>query len=318
MRIIFMGSPKEVISPLEALINLTNGSDHELVAVVSQPAKSAGRRKRLIDPPVAEYAKEKKLHLLQPASAKVPEFLDALRALRPDIIVTAAYGQILSDEFLRIPTRATINLHPSCIPSFRGATPVPSALLEGCERTGITILFTVKKLDAGPIISMKTVDIEPNETCGILTNRLFKIGGELLPEAIEKLMDPNFTGEQQNDELATHCTKIKKEQGLINWSDDAEVILKKFRAFHPWPGSFTFLDNKRITIENMRVDPDQNDMIKPGQFYYDKPKKAIIVSCKKGTNLAITELKPEGRNATSALSFINGLKGAREGFFHEQ
>ena len=149
MRIIFMGSPEEVIAPLKSLISLCEGSEHELVAVVSQPAKPAGRKKKLTDPPLASFAKEAGLKVYQPVKARDPEFLNQLRDDQVDLIITATYGQILSEEFLSIPKRGTINIHPSLLPEYRGATPVQTALFDGLETTGVSILFTVRALDAG-------------------------------------------------------------------------------------------------------------------------------------------------------------------------
>jgi folate-dependent phosphoribosylglycinamide formyltransferase PurN len=160
MRLVYMGSPSEVIAPLESLIKHCQKSGDEVVAVVSQPAKPAGRKQTLTDPPVATFAKEQGLRCLQPIKASDPAFLEELKSLEVDVIITAAYGQILSNAFLAIPRRATINIHPSLLPAYRGAIPVPAALLDGLETTGVTVLFTVKALDAGNIILQKSFAIE--------------------------------------------------------------------------------------------------------------------------------------------------------------
>ena len=176
MRIVFMGSPKEVISPLESLMELCESDSFELVAVISQPARPFGRKKVLTDPPLATYAKEKGIHTLQPEKCRDEAFLtETLKELNPDLIITAAYGQILSQAFLDIPKLGTINIHPSLLPEYRGAIPVPAALLDGKKTTGVSILYTVKALDAGDIISQESHDIEDNETSDILLARLFEL-----------------------------------------------------------------------------------------------------------------------------------------------
>jgi folate-dependent phosphoribosylglycinamide formyltransferase PurN len=157
-----MGSPEEVVSPLQHLLEHCRKGKDQLLGVISQPARPAGRKKRLTDPPVASFAKEAGLTVWQPEKASAEEFLRTLEEAGPDVIITAAYGQILSERFLKIPKRATINIHPSLLPVYRGATPVQTALLDGLTETGVTILFTVKALDAGPIISQKRFAIEAN------------------------------------------------------------------------------------------------------------------------------------------------------------
>ena len=201
-----MGSPQEVVSPLETL--LAAGPDFNVVAVVSQPPRPVGRSGKLQDPPLAEFAKLRGLLTLQPESARDPDFLEQLRGLDVDVIVTAAYGQILSPKFLGIPKRATVNIHPSMLPKYRGATPVPAAILSGEIESGVSILFTVKALDAGAVICAEESAIALDETSGAMTQRLFELGGLLLVKALEKLRDPNFSGEPQDDRLATHCRKI--------------------------------------------------------------------------------------------------------------
>lgn len=315
-RVVFMGSPEEVVAPLRQLFEQGGALGLELVGVVSQPARPSGRGSKLADPPVASYAKEKGLSCLQPESAKSKEFLDEFRKLRPDIVVTAAYGQILSDEFLAIPTIGTINIHPSKLPAYRGATPVPAALLDGHKSTAVTILFTVKKLDAGNIILQKDFNIGPSETAGQLTSRLFGESGDMLLEALAKLAkEPSLTGSPQDDAKVSFCKKIEKEMGLIHWDQDAEVVLNRFRAFEPWPGSFTHCGERRVAItEMMMVSQNTKTVGQPGEFQFDRSTKAILVTCGRGQVL-VRRLKPAGGKDMDAISFWNGLKDKTQTVF---
>lgn len=303
-----MGSPEEVVSPLKLLWENGPLLGMEIVGVVSQPARPVGRGGRMADPPVALFAKEHQIKCLQPESAKAQEFLDELKELRPDIIITAAYGQILSDDFLAIPTIGTINIHPSRLPEYRGATPVPAALLDGLESTAVSILFTVKRLDAGNIITQKDFKIEPSETSGHLTARLFSESGAMLLAALETLVaNPGFKGTPQDEKQATFCKKIEKDMGAIDWRQSAQRIVNRFRAFEPWPGSWTMLSDKRIAITDMRVAPVSSESGAAGSFYFDKSSKTLMVTCGSGL-ISIVRLKPAGGKDMDAASFWNGLK----------
>jgi methionyl-tRNA formyltransferase len=309
MRIIFMGSPEDVVSPLKYMWEHGSALGFELVAIVSQPARPVGRGGKMQDPPVASYGKEHGIFCLQPESARAPEFLTELKSLHPDVIITAAYGQILSEEFLQIPKIGTINIHPSRLPQYRGATPVPAALLDGLTNTAVTILFTVKKLDAGNIILQKDFSISPEETAGSLTKRLFAESGPMLIEALQTLkQDAMFKGVPQNDAEATFCKKIEKEMGMIDWTRNAVTILNQFRAFEPWPGSWTLLGDKRVAITDMVLtSTGLSETAKFGTFQFDKPSKSLVVKCSQGA-VAVRRLKPAGGKDMDAASFWNGLK----------
>jgi methionyl-tRNA formyltransferase len=308
MRVIFMGSPAEVVTPLQGLYEQGAAHGLTLVGIVSQPARPAGRGGKLADPPVAIFGRERSIPTLQPESAKDASFLESVRRLQPDVIITAAYGQILTDEFLKIPKIATINIHPSLLPSYRGATPIPAALMDGLKTTGVTILFTVKQLDAGNIISQKTFEIGPNETTLGLTQRLFSESSPMLLDVLSLLSkDPSFKGSPQDTAAATFCRKISKEMGRIDWSMDAATIFNRYRAFYPWPGSFTNLGSKVVAITEMSCGDINESKGKPGTFEYDKSIKSMTVNCGKGS-VRINKLKPAGGKEMDAASFWNGLK----------
>ena len=317
MRIVFLGSPEEVIAPLESLRNLAAAGTIDLVGVISQPARPSGRKNLLTDPPLAAYAKSHAMAVLQPERVSSPEFIDQLKVWRPDVCITAAFGQILSESFLAVPGRATINIHPSLLPAYRGATPVPAALLDGLTTTGVTLLFTVRKLDAGAVILQKSMAIDTGETAGRLTERLFAAGAALLPEALHLLMDPAFAGIPQDESRVTLCRKINKEDGRIRWRAPGREIFNRFRAFDPWPGSFTFSARGRVVMTSMALaGAPSASLPQPGKFLFDKQREALLV----GTGdspLLVTRLKPAGAKELDARAFWNGLNIKDQGEFYD-
>ena len=318
IRIVFMGSPAEVLSPLAALYHHQHHEIFKLVGVVSQPAKPKGRRGKVTDTPVAEYAKNAGMTLFLPKKSKDEDFLTDLRDLKPDLVVTAAYGQILSDGFLAIPTHGTINIHPSLLPQYRGATPVQQALLNGDEITGVSILRTVTELDAGPLITQKKVPILPEETSEMLQKRLFELSSEMLVDAIKELYQHGSWNESHQDGTnVSFCRKILKEHGQMNWQWTQKGVMNRFRAFTPWPGLYAFLGGKRVQLTEMgwpSTVPEHQ--LNPGAFTYDKKNKSLLVSCKNGW-IQLIKLKWEGKKEIDGTSFWNGLKMGDKRIFDE-
>lgn len=316
MRIIYMGSPLHSTYPLDELLRQGSSHGFEVVAVVSQPAKSLGRKSLLVDPPLAEFAKSKGILTLQPQKASELEFQSQLKNLAPDVIVTCAYGQILNTAFLAIPKRATINIHPSKLPQYRGAIPIQAVLLNGEESTAITILFTVLKLDAGAIISQEVVSIHRGETAQELSERLFKHCGPQLIQALKTIEDPTFVGTPQDETQVTLCKKISKDDGLVRWQSSSREIINKFCAYMPWPGSFTFFQKKRFILESMEANLETPIRHSPGEFYYDKANKFIEVASQ-DAYVRIVRLKPEGSKSLTAEQFWNGIKNRDKLRFEE-
>lgn len=315
LNIVFFGSPAEVLSPLQHLVEGERNGLWKLSAIVSQPARPAGRGKKLLDPPIAQFAKNNDIPLFQFKNVNEVDSLSTLKNLDADIFITAAYGQILSDEFLTIPKRATINIHPSILPKYRGATPVNAALLNGDKKTGVTILFTVKKLDAGNIICQEEFIVPEKTNAGEMTHTLFSLSCSLINQAIELLKDPDFEGILQDESQVSHCRKIAKNDGKINWNAGCHDIIRQFQAYTPWPGLFTFLGDKRVVITDL--DPARDSHLNldvSGQFEYHKPSKAIIVKCSDGY-LALRRLKPAGSKEQDAASFANGIRNLPQNQF---
>ncbi len=312
VRTIFMGSPVPVVPILEALINLP---DCKLVGVVSQPARPAGRKRQLQDPPIAEFARQNDLKLWQPEKASSTEFIELLKEQSPDVIVTAAYGQILSQDFLEVAKRAVINIHPSLLPKYRGATPVQTCLLNGENKTGVSILFTVKKLDAGNIISQSSSAVLPLETSEQLMTRLFREGAMLLPDTFAKLARSDFYGIPQDETKVTICKKMDKNSGNINWLHTATEITQCYQAYQPWPGVYSYLDGKKVEFTSLTF-PGPELKLKPGSYVYLPTEKQLAVQCKIGS-LRILRLKLEGRKDISAAEFWNGKKSPSQAFERE-
>jgi len=307
MRLIFLGSPEPVLAPLKTLLEEGPRHGHTVVGVVSQPARPVGRGRAPVDPPVAAFARRLGLPVLQPEKAADPAFLAAFAALAPDVAVTAAYGQILTPAFLQIPRRATINIHPSLLPRYRGATPVPAALLAGDTESGVTVLFTVQRLDAGNIITQERLLIDEHETAGELTSRFFTSGGRLTLAALEKLKDPAYCGTPQDETQVSLCRKIQKTDGLIDWHKPALATVCRFRAFAPWPGSFTFLGDRRLALTALQTAPAGTPAAAPGVVTYDRKRQTLLVGTSDGV-IAVERLKPAGGKEVDAAAFWNGLK----------
>lgn len=316
LKIVFMGSPTEVVAPLKALMQLESIN---LGAVVSQPARPFGRKRVLTDPPVAQFSKEEGLLTLQPESAKDEGFLSELRAISPDLIVTAAYGQILSQAFLSIPKLGTINLHPSLLPLYRGATPVQSSLLNGDAITGITVLYTVKELDAGDIIFQKEMVINKGETAGDLMLRLFEAYSEFWPEVFNRICTPEFKPKQQDPNKVTHCKKIQKTDGLVNWDQPATKILNQFQGLTPWPGLYSFSGKKRVLFTSMELPSleSQPTNLSPGEFVPNRALGSILVKCE-DSFISVKSLKPAGSIEVDSMGFWNGGRFDGKGKFHDQ
>lgn len=303
-RTVFLGSPDEVVPVLKHL--LAHSQLTEIVGVISQPARKVGRKKELIDPPVAAFSKETGIPTLQFDKISSPEGIRALKELRPDLCITAAYGQILSDEFLSVPTRGTINIHPSRLPLYRGATPVQSSLLNGDASTAVSILFTVRKMDAGNIIVSQDFDIGKDETHPELLSRLFKSSATMLTDvALEKLLDSEFTGTPQDESKVTHCRKISKRDGFTNFKDSAANLYNKYRALTPWPGVYGYLEKVRISF--VRLSPtDIESTAAPGFLRFEKKGGKLFVSTS-DFDIEIHSIQPAGKKPLDPSSFWNGF-----------
>ena len=235
MRVVFMGSPPFALPVLRALLE----SRHCVAALVTPPDKPKGRGRKLEVSPLVELAHERGVNVIQPETARDPEFVAALRALAPDVLLVASYGEILKRELLELAPHGALNVHASLLPRHRGASPIQAALLSGDRETGVTIQRMAQKLDEGDVMLAEATPIGERENAGELLERLARIGGDAAVRALDLLASGDATFTPQDPSLATYAKKIAKEHGRIDWSQDAHAIERSVRAFTPWPGART-------------------------------------------------------------------------------
>ena len=304
-----MGSPEFALPTLRRLI----GSEHQVVGVVTQPDRPAGRGRRLRPPPAKELAQAHDLPVLQPERVNTPDTLAALRALAPDVIVIAAYGQILKQPLLDIPKRGALNVHASLLPKYRGAAPVAAAILAGEEETGITILEVVLKLDAGPILAQRSLPIEPQDTTGTLGEKLALLGADLLIEVLPAWERGEFAPEPQDESQASYAPAVRREDAVIDWSLPAVDVWRRARAYHPWPVATTSVDGEPLRILEARP-LDGNPEVPPGTVISlpdgaEVPSGAgFAVRCGRGL-LAVVHAQRSGKRVVTGEELLRGFRG---------
>lgn len=295
-----MGTPHAAVPTLRQCL----ADGHEVVAVWTQPDKPAGRGNKIAFTPVKEFALSNGLPVYQPARIKNDETKKLFASHDADVAVVVAYGRILPDEFLRAPRRGCINVHFSLLPSYRGAAPANWAIINGEKETGVTTMFIEPTLDTGPILLQQKTEIGASETTPELMERLAEIGAVVLSETLARLDE--LTPRPQNDADATFAPILKKEDGLIDWSQSATVIERRIRGLQPWPTAYTSFNSKRLIIwraEPAQV-PDQNP---PTGEVISTLGKSLIVGCGENTALHLIEVQPEYGKRMTARDFINGL-----------
>ena len=303
MRIVFIGTGEIGVPTLRALLN----SAHELVAVLTQPDKPVGRKQQIEASPIkktllsgAPDGRALAFPVLQPAKIKERQAIEEMGALKPDVIVVVAYGQILPRAVLEIPRLACLNLHASLLPRWRGAAPIQAAIAAGDRETGITVMYMDEGLDTGDILLQRTVDIQPNDTGGSLHDRLAQIAPEALLESLRLLAAGNASRIPQDNADATYAPKLKREHGLIDWSESAGAIERKIRAYNPWPGAFMKIDSQNLKIFSASVVDFTG---KPGEILRND-KDLIITTGERALSLA--EVQLEGKRRMSAAEFLRG------------
>lgn len=243
-RIVFMGTPEFAVPSLEVLVR----NRYPVVAVVTQPDRPRGRGKQTASPPVKAFAETQGLALLQPERVRDPAFLETFRDLAPDLVAVAAFGQILPGGMLDLPTLGCINVHPSLLPKYRGAAPLNWTLIRGETRTGVTIMRMDEGMDSGDILLQEETPVGPGETFGELHDRLARMGAELLLKTVRTIEDGTVRRTPQDHGLATFAPRLKKEDGLIDWSRSAEDIVRLVRGLSPSPCAYTLLQGKTLRI----------------------------------------------------------------------
>lgn len=299
MRVLYMGTPDFAVDTLEAVIK----AGHELVGVVTQPDKVKGRGGKISFPPIKEAALKHDLDIYQPVKVRDDSFIEKVRALEPEVIVVAAFGQLLPKTLLDIPPFGCINVHASLLPKYRGAAPIQAAILNGEEETGITIMYMDVKLDTGDIILQERIPIAKDETGGSLHEKLAKLGAKLLVETLEKLEDGSAPRIPQDDTLATHVRMLDKEMGNIDFNQPAINIERMIRGLNPWPSAYTKLDGKTLKLWRANVVEFQGEG-RPGQIVEVNKNSFTIMTGKDA--LEIHELQLEGKKRLSCDAFLRG------------
>ena len=316
-RIVFMGSPDFALPTLRRLLD----SAHEVVAIYTQPDRPAGRGRTLHAPPAKKLALAHGVPVLQPARVSAPEHVEELAGLAPDLIVIAAYGQILKQPVLDTPRRGVINVHASLLPRHRGAAPVAAAIVADDEETGVSVMRTELALDAGPVLAQRRVPISPQDTSGTLADNLAQEGADLLMEVLPGWLDGSLVPTPQDASKATYAPTLRKENGRVDWQLPAEDVWRQVRAFTPWPGAFTHLAGQPLRLLETWPLP-ASDEAQPAGTVVPLPAGAPIPSpagfaVVTGQGLlAILRLQLAGRRALPAADFLRGqrhLMGKRLG-----
>lgn len=301
MRIVFMGTPDFAVGSLKAL---AEAGKYEIVSVITQPDRPKGRGRQMLMTPVKEYALSQGFEVHQPQRVKTPEFVAQLREMNPDLIVVAAFGQLLSQEILSMPKYGCINVHASLLPKYRGAAPIHYAIMQGEKESGVTIMQMDIGMDTGDMIKKVVVPIGENMTMGELHDELKVKGAELLLEVIDDIDAGKAQPEKQNDEEATYASLLKRDMERIDWSKAAADIHNLIRGFNPAPGAFTKLpDGKNLKIWGSRL-TDKTATTEPGTVV-EATKHSFFVACGEGV-LEIIEVQPESKKRMAAQVFING------------
>ncbi len=301
LRVVFFGTPKIAVPSLEYLFN---SKDIEVVAVVTQEDKPSGRGHKLCAPPVKEKALELGIKVFQPKSIrKEPEVMQSIRELKPDYFVTFAFGQILSQEVLDIPKYATINLHASLLPKYRGANPIQRCIYNGDELTGITTMITVLELDAGDICKTEKIEITKTMTDVELAIIISEKSPKLIEETLIKLTSGELIPQKQDETLVTFANKFAKQDGLLDFSKNAQAIEYQIRAMFSWPNAFTYYKNKILKI--MRATAIPYEGCEENGTVISVTKEGIEV-CAGKDKLLIKQVKPEGKGLMDAYSWANG------------
>lgn len=299
-RILYMGTPDFAVPPLHALLE----EGYPVIGVVTQPDKPKGRGKAMVPTPVKEEAQKYDIPVFQPEKVRTPEFLETLKELQPDLIVVAAFGQIIPKTILELPEFGCINIHASLLPKYRGAAPIQQAILDGEKETGVTIMRMDVGLDTGDMISKTVVPIEAEETGGSLFDKLSAAGAELLLQTLPEIFNGTAVYEKQPEESPTpYAAMIKKQMGLLDFQKSAKELERLVRGLNPWPSAYTFLDGKTLKVWKSAVVPMESRE-EPGTVL-KADRNGIAVATGRDA-LLLQEVQLEGKKRMPADAFLRG------------
>ena len=301
MKIVFMGTPDLAAEVLDTMMK----SGCEVTLAVTQPDRPKGRGRGVIRTPVHECADKWGITVFSPERVKRPEAVQRLREEAPDLIVVAAFGQILSQEILDLPRYGCVNVHASLLPKYRGAAPIQWAVINGEEKSGVTIMQMDAGLDTGDILLQEEIPLSPRETGESLYEKMAKIGGELLVKALPMIEAGTLTPVRQDNEAASYASMLKKEMGNIDWNMPAEKIERLVRGLNSWPGAYTFISGKMLKIWGSEV--TGREAQGEAGTVAGTDKKSIFVNCGEGV-LTLSEVQYEGKKRMSTQAFLLGAK----------
>jgi methionyl-tRNA formyltransferase len=300
-KVVFMGSPDFSLPGLRSL-----AKHYDVVGVVTQPDRASGRGRELKSPPVKKLALELGIPVVQPEKLKQPKAMEQLRAWAPDVVVVAAFGQILKKDVLDLPRYGCINVHASLLPRWRGAAPINAAILAGDEETGVTIMRMDVGLDTGPILTKKSIRLTPTDTAGSVFQSLSQLGADLLIETLPRWIAGELQPQIQDDALATYAPMMKKEEGKLDFAQDANELERRVRAFNPWPGAFMDFDGTMLKVHRAHVEQGN---VEEGQRLIVQDQPGVGA---RGGFLILDEVQPAGKKPMSGKAFIAGARNWAE------
>jgi len=309
MKILFMGTPDFAVPSLAALLE----RGYEVAAVVTQPDRPKGRKRELTPPPVKAFALERGLPVLQPEKLRSPEGVAAVKEMAPDLIVTAAYGQILPKSVLDVPVFGCLNVHGSLLPRYRGGAPIQRSIIDGEKETGVTLMYMAEGLDTGDMIAKVVVPIGDEDTAGTMFGKLSIAGAKLLLEWLPRVVDGSAGRAPQNDAEATYAPNLSREDEKLDWTQPSRRIFDRVRGLNPMAGGFTFLDGEVFKVWGCRVPGDADAKLK-GEWS-SLPPGAVLETGAFGIrvrtgdgSVVLTEVQPAGKKALQAAEYAKGAR----------
>lgn len=298
-KVIFMGSPEFALPCLSGLAAARN---YQVVGVLTQPDRASGRGRELNSPPVKKLALELNLPIIQPEKLREPEAMQQLQAWKPDLIVVAAFGQILQKDILDLPRYGCINVHASLLPRWRGAAPINAAILAGDEETGVTIMQMDLGLDTGPMLAKRSIRLTRDDTAGSVFEALSTLGADLLLDTLPDYLSGKLTPQPQPEEGVTYAPMMKKEDGKLDFNSDVNELERRVRAFNPWPGAFMDFDGVTLKIHRTHVEAG---IASVGKRLIVQNQPAVGA---RGGLLILDEVQPAGKKSMSGKSFLAGAR----------
>lgn len=293
-----MGSPDFALPALRAL-----AAKYFVAGVVTQPDRPAGRGRKLTPPPIKLLAQELQLPVIQPPRLKEPSAMEQLHTWAPELIVVAAFGQILRPEVLDLPSSKCLNVHASLLPRWRGAAPIQAAILHGDSQTGVTIMRMDPGVDTGPILNQRATFIEPEDTAATLSPRLAELGADLLIETLPDYLSGEIRPQTQDDSLATYAPMLKKADGQMDFNQSAEDLARRVRAFNPWPGAFTTWRGGRLKIHRAHAEGAYSPGVGRTIIHNEQPALGTAQGL-----LVLDEVQPAGKKPMPGQVFLRGAR----------